>query len=245
MTRNTDKSYIINGLSVKDELLRLAEKGNQAFTASLCPGIEHVLGVRIPDLRILAKQIACADWEAYLDTAGTYYMEERTLQGLVLGYVRVGNQVEPYLKRVSDFVHLINSWAVCDSFAFAGGKSFVEANMDRIWSFVKQWMRSSEEYEIRFGVVMALKYFVDEPHLDELFACFNAIHHDGYYVKMAVAWAVSVCFVKLPKRTWVYLKANELDDFTFNKSLQKIVESYRVDSEIKKKIKQMKGRKLE
>lgn len=38
-----------------------------------------------------------------------------------------------------------------------------------------------------------------------------------------------------------YLKQNNaLDDFTYNKTLQKIIESYRVDAETKKLIKQMK-----
>ena len=57
---------------------------------------------------------------------------------------------------------------------------------------------------------------------------------------MAVAWALSVCFVKFPEITMQYLKQNTLDDFTYNKTLQKIIESYRVDTETKKLIKQMK-----
>lgn len=37
-----------------------------------------------------------------------------------------------------------------------------------------------------------------------------------------------------------YLKQNTLDDFTYNKTLQKITESYRVDAETKTLIRQMK-----
>ena len=36
------------------------------------------------------------------------------------------------------------------------------------------------------------------------------------------------------------LKNNNLDDFTYNKALQKIVESYRVDDKTKEKIRKMK-----
>ena len=49
----------------------------------------------------------------------------------------------------------------------------------------------------------------------------NRIDHEGYYVKMAVAWALSVCYVKFPKETMLLLKENRLDDFTYNKALQK------------------------
>ena len=73
-----------------------------------------------------------------------------------------------------------------------------------------------------------------------MFKSFDLIKHEGYYVKMGVAWTISICFVKFPIETMEYLKNNNLDKFTFNKSLQKITESFRVDSETKKIIKLMK-----
>ena len=76
--------YHINGLTIKENLLQLAENGNKKFTESLHPGIENVLGIRIPALRRLGAQIAKDDWESYLQTADTYYMEERMLQGMVI-----------------------------------------------------------------------------------------------------------------------------------------------------------------
>ena len=102
--------------AIRAELLRLAEQGNKPFTQSLNPGVPNVLGIRIPHLRELAKKIAKGDWQAYLATADTYYMEERMLQGMVLGCIRPDKDVEVYLERVTRFVRLINSWSVCDTF---------------------------------------------------------------------------------------------------------------------------------
>ena len=135
---------------------------------------------------------------------------------------------------------MINSWSVCDTFKFAGGQRFVDRHAGRLWEYLKQWMNADGEYEVRFGVVMSMSYFVDEAHLEELLACYDSIRHDGYYVKMAVAWALSVCFVKFPERTMEYLKNNSLDTFTYNKTLQKIVESFRVDKDTKTLIRSMK-----
>jgi hypothetical protein len=45
---------------------------------------------------------------------------------------------------------------------------------------------------------------------------------------MAVAWAVSLCFIKFEDITLKYLENCSLDDFTYNKALQKIIESNRV-----------------
>ena len=218
----------------------MAERGNKKFTESLNPGVEHVLGIRVPDLRKLAARIAKDGWEAYLDTADTYYMEERMLQGMVLGCIRPDADIEVYLHRVTCFVWNINSWSVCDTFKFGGGKRFIEANKDRLWEYLKTWMRAEGEYEIRFGVVMAMQYFIDEEHIEELFSLYNAIRHEGYYVRMGVAWALSVCFVRFPERTLAYLKQNTLDNFTYNKALQKIIESYRVDAGTKDVIRAMK-----
>ena len=108
-------------MTIKEHLLQLAERGNKKFTESLNPGVEHVLGIRVPDLRKLAARIAKDGWEAYLDTADTYYMEERMLQGMVLGCIRPDADIEVYLHRVTCFVWNINSWSVCDTFKFGGG----------------------------------------------------------------------------------------------------------------------------
>lgn len=72
---------------------------------------------------------------------------------------------------------------------------------------------------------------------------YDHIRHEGYYVKMAVAWALSVCFVKYPDRTLDYLKNSSLDDDTYNKALQKIVESYRVPADLKAVVRSMKRRR--
>ncbi|MEG1502582.1 MAG: hypothetical protein RR370_04260, partial [Synergistaceae bacterium] len=67
-----------------------------------------------------------------------------------------------------------------------------------------------------------------------------SVKKDDYYVAMAVAWAISICFIKYPKETMIYLNDNNLDDNTYNKALQKICESHRVDNETKAIIRSMK-----
>ena len=93
---------------------------------------------------------------------------------------------------------------------------------------------------MRFGVVMLLDYYIEEAYIDRVLRLLNEARHDGYYVKMAVAWAVSVCYVKFPEKTMEYLKNNTLEDFTYNKALQKITESLRVGRDEKELIRSMK-----
>ena len=117
---------------------------------------------------------------------------------------------------------------------------FVDKNKKRVWLFLEDRMKSDKEYEIRFGVVMAMAHYIDEEYINNVLQWMDRISHEGYYVKMAVAWALSVCYVKFPQKTVNYLKENHLDDFTYNKALQKIIESYRVSTEDKEIIRSMK-----
>ena len=235
----TDNIFLLQGKPVREHLLALSVNSNKAFAEKLNPGVDNVLGLRLPDMRKLAVQIAKSDWKAYLATAPSFYMEERMLQGLVLGYVKPDDDIESYLSYVTRFVKIINSWSVCDSFKFAGTGKYLSVHSDRIWEYLKSFILSEKEYEIRFGVVMTMKYFIDESHIDELFGFYDNITHDAYYVKMAVAWAISFCFVAYPEKTMEYLMRAKLDDFTYNKAIQKTIESYRVDETMKVKLRSM------
>ncbi|MBO5250980.1 MAG: DNA alkylation repair protein [Bacteroidaceae bacterium] len=233
------KEYLLEGLTVKEHLLHLAEQGNKKFTESLHPGIEHVLGIRLPDLRKLAKTIAKGDWQSYLQQADTYYMEERMLQGLVIGALKV-EDIEEYLSLVDRFVPIINSWSVCDTFDFSGKQRFVDKHKERIWNFLEKWIASDKEYEIRFGVIMMMSHYLDDTYINKVLNWMNRIHHEGYYVKMAVAWCLSVCYVKYPQETLKLLTDHSLDTFTHNKTIQKITESYRVSKKDKEVVRKLK-----
>ena len=87
---------------------------------------------------------------------------------------------------------------------------------------------------------MLLFHFVDNEYAQKAFTLFNQIKNDDYYVKMAVAWAISIYFRQLPTLTMPYLQKNQLDDWTYNKALQKITESLKVDCNTKNIIRSMK-----
>ena len=77
-------------------------------------------------------------------------------------------------------------------------------------------------------------------YIDSTLKELNNVRHDGYYVKMAVAWALSLCFVKQRAKTLVLFQNNELDAFTYNKALQKCRESFRVSDADKALLQNMK-----
>lgn len=222
--------------SIEENLVSMSEEKFAAFQKKLIPGEEKILGVRTPKLRALAKNLAKGDWRQYLAEAKNSSMEETMLQGFVIGYAKM--ELQERLKYVAAFVPKIKSWAVCDMFC-SNLKSFGE-NKEVVFDFLKPYLVSKEEFYVRFAVITLMDYFICGEYIGRVFGILDNVKHRGYYVKMAVAWAVSMCFVKFPEKTYVYLESNSLDDFTYNKSLQKIIESYRVSSEDKEKIRKMK-----
>lgn len=231
--------YILDGLTIKEHLLKLSKDGNKPFSKMLNPGIDNVLGIRIPSLRELAKRIYKDDWKHYLETADTHYMEERMLTGMVISNIKI-KDCDEYLKLVDKFVPIINSWSVCDTFDFYGKDKFVRKNEEKIWDYLLFYMHTNKEYQIRFGVVMGLSHFVTKEYVEIFLSELEKIKHDGYYVKMAIAWAVSVCFVKFPNTTYQFLKKSSLDPFIHNKSIQKIIESLRATDEQKESVRKLK-----
>lgn len=224
--------------SIRKQLEELAEEKYRKFSSSLTPGKDNILGVRLPLLRKMAAKIVKGDWRSYLKEAADDSMEEVMLQGFVIG--ACGADLEEKLSLAADFIPKIDCWSVCDS--FCSGLKPAPEQKERIWQFIQPYLCSHKEYEIRFGVVMLLHYLEPE-YAPPAFAHFNRIKHEGYYVRMAVAWVISMYFVNLPELTMAFLKENELDDFTYNKALQKIIESFRIDEETRKTIKSMKRKK--
>ena len=86
---------------------------------------------------------------------------------------------------------------------------------------MKKYAESKNEFELRFMIVSLMSHFLDKEHIDEILTICGKIDHDGYYVKMGNAWALSVCYVKFPEKTRAFLEKDTLDDFTHNKAIQK------------------------
>lgn len=224
--------------SLLEHIRSLADEPYQKMQHNIVPGVENILGVRVPKLRALAKQIAKGDWRDYLSTAQDTFFEETMLRGIVIGYAKM--ERDEAFQMIADFVPKINNWAVCDTCC----SSFKTAAKDKekLFAFLLPYLQSDKEFELRFAAVMIMDFLITDEYIDDVLRIYDRIHHDGYYVKMAVAWALSVCFVKYPDRTMKFLQNNNLDDWTYNKALQKIVESYRVDDNTKAVIRGMKRR---
>lgn len=198
-----------------------------------------VIGIRTPIIKKIAKEIAKGDWRKFQELSINDIYEEKVLKGLVLSYVKEDYKIiEPYL--LEFYYKYVDSWAVCD--VVVGSLKLINKNKDEYFYLVKNFYKSENPWVVRVGLVSFLDYYIEEKYLDEIFEICLKVKSDEYYVKMALAWLISILFVKERDRTLEFLNINRenIDVWTYNKALQKIIESLRVSSEDKLLMKKMK-----
>lgn len=226
--------------NLREELFKLADEKYKEFQSGLCPDSNDIIGVRVPKLRKLAKQIANKNGEDFLENykSKIQLYEEKMIYGMVIGYAKIS--IEDRMKYLDYFVPMIDNWAVCD--VACSTYKFVDKNKKEVWEYINKYIDSKKEFELRFSIVMMLSYYINDEYIDRVLKIYKNIRLDKYYVKMGIAWGISIAFVKYEEKTMKFLKENvyNLDKFTYNKALQKIVESYRVSNTTKEIIKQMK-----
>lgn len=232
MTKYTEESY----KETVKAIYALADSKYKSFHSGLVPGADNIIGVTVPKLRCLAKETAKGDYKGYLSVAAYTTYEETMLKGMVIANCKC--TVKERLQYTKEFVPHINNWAVCDVFCAALKEAKKEQSIYR--SFIDTYLKSNKEFYLRFAIVMLMDYFINDDYIDNTLKVLEGVHHDGYYVKMAAAWALSVCFVKYRDKTLKLLESNKIDDVTFNKTLQKCRESRRVSSSDKEMLNKMK-----
>ena len=217
-------------------LFELLDKEYKKFHSSLCPNVNNIIGVRLPKLREIAKNIANKDPIIFLDTYKCDFYEEKMIYGLIIGYMKA--DLETRLKYLDKFVPMIDNWAICD--CSCNTYKFTNKNLEQIWKYLEKYIKSKNEFEVRFACIMLMDFFLTDEYIDKVLEVYSNIKLDKYYVQMGIAWGISVAFVKYEEKTRKFLSNNILDKFVYNKALQKIIESNRIDKKTKDIIRKMK-----
>ena len=161
------------------------------------------------------------------------------IYGLVIGYIN--EELETRLKYLDAFVQIIDNWAICD--CCCSTYKFTNKSLKEMWKYLQKYKDSQNEFEVRFLCIMLMDYYLIDEYIDSVLEIYENIKLDKYYVKMGIAWGISVAFVKSKTKVIEFLKNNRLDDFTYNKAIQKMIESNRIDKITKDELRKMKRRK--
>ena len=224
---------------IRQDLFGMQDLKYKEFHGGLCPGMDNIIGVRIPKLREYAKELYKSNNLKDIKIEDKYY-EELVIQGMLIGF-QTKEPIEKVIKQVEKFVPKINSWAVCDT--FCAGLKVTKKYQPEMFEVIKQYLKSKQEYELRFAIVMLLDYYINDQYIDQILQILDNVKLDKYYVQMANAWAISICLIKYYNKTLDFLKTTKIDDFTYNKGIQKAIESYRITNEQKEYLTTLKRRR--
>ena len=204
----------------------MADAKYRDFHASLVPDMRvRFLGVRVPALRAIAKELLRGDWRGFLEASRESALYElRLLHAFVLGGAKcpIGEKIA----LADAFLPYVDNWAVCDGLC----ASFKPRAGEReaLFPFALACADSDIEFRKRFGLVMLFSCFAEDPWAGQTLAAYRRFAHPGYYARMGAAWGLATLWLTQRDAALAILEDGVWDDFTHNKAIQKLRESWRV-----------------
>ena len=210
-----------------------------------------IIGVKIPTIRNIANNILKGNAKSFLEVCKEGTFEEIILKGIIISKLNIS--FNERIKIFEQYTNIIDNWAVCD--IVTGSLKDFSNNKTDGYEYILKCIHSKNPWKIRVGIVSMISFYVDELYIEEILAHCKYISdkfsklktklsnkHGSpyYYVKMANAWLISVCFAKFPTTTKTFLETNQIEDETFKMSIQKIIDSHRVSTKDKTYVKQLK-----
>lgn len=224
--------------AIQVRLFALQDKEYKAFHQRLMPTIPHeaVLGVRTPQLRKLAKELAGSPQaEIFLHTLPHRYYEENNLHAFLIEQIR---DYDTAMEAMETFLPFIDNWATCDSCC----PKVFGRHRDHLLERIRCWLCAEHCYTVRYGIGMLMRFYLDDVFRPEYLAWVAQVESEEYYVNMMRAWFFATALAKQPEAAMPWLSEKRLDDWTHNKTIQKAVESFRIPPETKKQLRTLRVR---
>ena len=229
----------------------------------------RVVGLHSPEIKQVAKQLSheggevvipdgvrqiCANgaeviraFEAVPSESLCY--EETVIWGYLINLEKCS--LDDRLAMLCRYVPVLDNWAVCDSYC-AHAKWMVRADKEALWAFLERWFDSECEFEVRFAVVVAMCYYLNEKWFNKVFECINRLDFgrikskyktvkgkpkmaqqgtvqgaEPYYVRMGVAWLLATALAKFPDATRAFVHSSNLPEDVIKLYIRKARESFR------------------
>ncbi|MCI6011492.1 MAG: DNA alkylation repair protein [Firmicutes bacterium] len=226
---------------IRRRLTALQDLSYKEFQCRLMPNVDpqKVIGVRMPQLRRLAKEIMQNDpdlAEDFLSDLPHPYYDEDNMHGVIL----CGrNDFAQCIAEIERFLPYIDNWATCDMIK---PKTF-EKHRDQLLPHIELWIASDHTYTIRFGIKMLMDYYLKE-NFEICYADMVAgVRSEAYYVNMMIAWYFATALAYQYEAVLPYIEEPRLDPWTQNKAIQKAIESCRITPAQKAYLKTLKREK--
>ena len=221
---------------IRDRLFALQDPEYRLFQSKLMPTVDpaRVIGVRIPDLRKLSRELAGTEQAAaFVRQLPHDYYEENNLHGFLIVSLRDYGETVAALEA---FLPHVDNWATCDLLHPRAFDKRPEALPDQLF----RWLQSDRTYMVRFAMGMLMSLYLDEAFRPEYADWVARVKSEEYYVNMMAAWYFATALAKRWDDVFPYLTDHRLPVWTHNKAIQKAIESRRISPEQKQILRSLK-----
>lgn len=200
----------------------------------------RLIGVRVPELHKIAKKIASSSGaDSFIALAYDGSFELTTLRGLVIAYAKNVSEIAK-IELIDSFIESIDNWATNDVVSGA-----IKLKSNEYKKFLFDSLISSDPWRARFGIVSLMNNYMRDSEVESVISEIVKVKFDDdYYVDMAIAWAISVAYVRDRIVTEKVLSEYALSERVLRKSVSKICDSRRVSTENKLRMKELLKRRL-
>ena len=224
---------------IRDELFKMQDIGYRDFNSKLIPTVkkEDMIGVRTPELRKYAKKLLKEEGvEDFLHSLPHKYFDENQLHAFIISEIK---EFKLCIDELINFLPYLDNWATCDQLS---PKIFKKYRNDLL-PHIYEWLKSDKTYTVRFGIGMLMEHFLDEDFKSEYPEMVAAVRSEEYYINMMTAWYFPTALAKQYESILPFIEGNKLDTWTHNKTIQKAIESNRINAEQKNYLKGLKIKK--
>ena len=221
---------------IEKTLYELQDVKYQELQRRIIPNIapEIIIGVRVPVLRNLAKDIfICGEKEEFLSNLPHKYHEENVIHMMLI--VRE-HDFDTCVKELEEFLPYADNWAVTDQTVPKGFKN----HHKELLPVIEKWLASDHVYTARYAINMYMSEFLDDEFDITYVDLISQKRGDDYYLKMMIAWYFATALAKQYDKVIPYIENKKLEMWTHNKAIQKSIESYRITDEQKKYLRKLK-----
>lgn len=220
--------------AITKALTENADEKFSVFQSKIIPDTKlKILGVKTPVMRNIAKQNFKNDFAFDFLSEKHVYLEECFVHGFLIANFK---DFDKSITEIEKFLPLVDNWAVCD--CVCASMKIFKKNKEQLKKYIPIWLESDNTYTVRFAIVTLLDYYIDDA--DYVLNLTKKINSGIYYIDMALAWLYSVMLIRHSEKIIDLLKSKTLSPFIQNKTIRKARESFRIDSETKKFIKELK-----
>lgn len=210
--------------NVLQDLKKLADKKYQKFTSGLLPGVNYILGVRVPKIRAYAKTFTFEEAQNFYKNYKVKYFEEYFLKAVLLASICKKIPPKDDIKLINGFIPKISNWSVCD--AFCADLKIIKKYQEIFLPLILKNLKSKQEFAQRTAINLARAYYLQSPYFEQILEAVLKLKPTKYYAQMAQAWFMCEAYIKQQKLTKPTLKY--LTPEVYAMTIRKLKDSYRV-----------------